>query len=287
QPGGGEGKPPGEQEEQNPARKRIQAAQEKMEEAKKKLEEAQRDGAVEDQEKAIEELEQAKAELEEILRQLREEEIERMLALLEARFRKMLRLQQVVYEGTLRLRKVEVDGTRTAHHEIEARRLSQKENDIVLEADKALTLLQEDGTAIAFPEALRQVRLDMVQVSQRLVRYEVGEITQVIEEDIIAALEEMIEALQKAQEEMEDEPPPGEPPPPGPPQDMPLVDLLAEVRMIRALQMRVNSRTERYSRLVEEEQAHKADLLEALDRLAEREARIHEITRDLDLGKNK
>ena len=37
-------------------------------------------------------------ELEKILRQLREEELERMLAMLEARFRKMLLMQQAVYD---------------------------------------------------------------------------------------------------------------------------------------------------------------------------------------------
>ena len=72
-----------------------------MKEAEKKLEEAEREGAVEKQEEAIRELEQAKAELEEILRQLREEEIVRMLAMLEARFRKMLELQREVYDGTV------------------------------------------------------------------------------------------------------------------------------------------------------------------------------------------
>ena len=55
------------------------------------------------QEAAIRELEQAKAELEEILRQLREEELERMLAMLEARFRKMLQAEIEVYEGTKRV----------------------------------------------------------------------------------------------------------------------------------------------------------------------------------------
>ena len=54
------------------------------------LEEAKRKDAAEEQQEAIRELEQAKAELEKILRQLREEELERMLVMLEARFRKML-----------------------------------------------------------------------------------------------------------------------------------------------------------------------------------------------------
>ena len=250
-----------------------------MREAHEKLQEAQRQGAVEKQEEAIQELQQAKAELEEILRQLREEEIERTLTLLEARFQKMLQMQRDVYEGTLRLDKIP-QPERTHNDEIEASRLGRTEAQIVLEADKALALMRDDGTAVAFPEALEQVRQDMRQVVERLDRAEVGPITQTTEEEIIAALEEMIEAFQQAQQDAKEKR--QMPMPPGPPQDQPLVDLLAEIKMVRAMQMRVNRRTQRYAKLVDGEQAENPDVLEALDRLAERQQRIHEITRDLE-----
>ncbi len=270
--------------EQNPAEKRLKAAREKMKEAEKKLKEAQREGAAEKQEEAISELEKAKAELEEILRQLREEQIARLLAMLEARFRKMMQMQQEVYIGTLRLDAVP-SAQRTHNHEIEASRLSGKESLIVVEVDKALLLLREDGTAIAFPEAIEQMREDMQQVVQRLTRTKVGKITQGIEEDILEALKEMVEALKKAQQDLEDQKSPkGKP---GQSGDPPLIDMLAEVKMIRALQMRVNKRTKRYSKMIDGEQADSAELFEALRRLAEREKRIHRVTRDLQLGKNK
>ena len=279
---------PPQDQQQSPARKRLEAAQQRMREAEGKLKEAQRKGAVEKQEEALRELEQAKAELEQILRQLREEEIERVLAMLEARFTKMLQMQRAVLEGTVRLDKVPPP-ERSHSHEIEAGRLSSKEAEIDLEADKAMSLLREDGTAVAFPEALGQLRQDIQQVVQRLAEAKVDKITQGIEEEIISSLEEMIQALQKAQKDLEkkrqqqrQQPPPGS----GEPQDPPLVDVLAELKMIRALQVRVNSRTERYSKLVEGEQARNADLIEALRRLAERQERVYKITRDLSLGKN-
>jgi hypothetical protein len=258
-----------------------------MREAEEKLKQAQRKGAVEKQEEAIRELEQAKAELEEILRQLREEEIERVLAMLEARFAKMLAMQRAVLEGTLK-----VDGVprekRTRDHEVEAGRLSSREAEIDLEAEKATSLLREDGTAVAFPEALDQLRQDVRQVVQRLAEAKVDKITQGIEEDVIAALEEMIQALQKAQKDRQKkQPPPGSKPMEGEAQDPPLVDVLAELKMIRALQMRVNTRTERYSKLIEGEQARNPDLVEALRRLSERQERVYKITRDLHTGKNR
>jgi hypothetical protein len=270
---------------QNPARKRLEAAQQRMNEAKKKLEDARRQDAVDKQEEALRELEQAKSDLEEILRQLREEEIERILAMLEVRFRKMLEMQEEVYDGTQRLDKIPT-AEWTHNQEIESSRLSSKESQIVVEVDKAALLLREDGGAVAFPEAVEQMRDDMQQVVSRLAGAQVGKITQGIEEDIIAALKDMISALKKAQKDQEGKKKkPGESQS-GEPQDPPLIDMLAELRMIRALQMRVNTRTARYSKLIEGEQAENPELVEALRRLAERQERIHRVTRDLELGKN-
>lgn len=278
---------PSEPSAQESARQRVQAAQQRMDEAKKKLEKAQREGAIADQEQAVRELELAKAKLEEILRQLREEELQRTLALLEARFRKMLELQVEVHDGTKLLSDQKTDD-RDRNDEIEAGRLSRKEALIVVEVDAALTVLREEGSSVAFPEAIGQMREDMEQVVLRLSQAKADEITVGIEEEIIAALEEMIAALEKAQKDQQekqqqqqqqaDES-----------QEPPLVDAIAELKMIRSLQMRVNNRTARYAKMVEGEegQAEKAELIEALQKLSERETRIFKTTRDIVLGKNK
>jgi hypothetical protein len=199
-------------------------------------------------------------------------------------------MQVKVYEDTKRLGAIpEADRDRTV--EQRAANLAFDERKIVMEADRALTLLREEGSSIAFPEAVEQMREDMEQVAERLADVKVDRITQGIEEDIIRALEEMIEALQKAQQEQENRqpPPPGQP---GQPQDQPLVDQIAELKMIRTLQVRVNTRTQRYSRLLDDSddevgQATDADLQDAIRKLAEREQAIHRITRDIVLGKNK
>lgn len=257
-----------------------------MQEAQKRLEKAMREGAVEEQEKALAELAKARAELEEILRQLREEELARLLAMLEERFRRMLEMQIEVYEGTKRLDRVPA-AERGRDDEIEAGRLSRRESMILVEAEKALAVLREEGSAVAFPEAVEQMREDMDDVVVRLAQFKVDKITQGIEEDIIAALEEMIAALQKAQKELEEQPPPP-PSEPGPPQEPPLIDRLAELKMIRSLQMRVNTRTQRFTELVEgdEGQAREPDLVEALRQLAERQQRIYRATRDIVVGRN-
>jgi len=272
---------------QSPAERtqqRLKKAQQRMQQALKQLEEARRDKAVDKQEQALRELEQAKAELERILRQLREEELERMLVLLEARFRKMLGAQVEVYEQT---KKLEASQSTVPEHEIEiaSGRLDRQERQIVREADRALVLLREDGTTVAFPEAIEQAREDMQEVAKRLGEVKIRRFTQDLEEDIILALEETLAALQEAIKKVraqKSQPQQSS----GSPGEKPLVDQLAELRMIRALQNRVNRRTRRYGEILGDQPAIEVDLLEALDKLALRQERIFQATRDLDSGRN-
>jgi hypothetical protein len=283
------GKGQGQQQKQAPARERIVAAQQAMEKAKDKIKKAEKEGAVQDEEEAINELEKAKAALEAILRQLREEEIGRILAMLEARFKKMLQMEEEVYAGTLLLDKTPIV-ERTHNDEIEAGRLSGKQSEIVVEVDKAALVLREDGSAVAFPEAVDQMRDDMQQVVERLAQAKVEKITQGVEEDVIASLKEMIAALKKAQKEKKKEekkPPPGKGGPPSEPEEPKLVDPVAELKMIRALQVRVNVRTTKYSKLIEGEQADNPELVEAIRQLAERQQRIYRVTHDMQSGKTR
>jgi cob(I)alamin adenosyltransferase len=164
--------------------------------------------------------------------------------------------------------------------------LSNREAEIVMEVEKALSLLREEGSSVAMPEAVQQVHDDMQQLVLRLAEGKTEVLTQAIETDVIKGLEEILDALKKAQKNADNKKKPPGPSPNGQPQDPPLIEQLAELKMIRALQMRVNRRTERYSKLIDGEQANKEDVQEALRRLSEQEARVHKVTRDLELGKN-
>jgi len=290
----GEGKPgegkPGESnsddQQKTAGRDEIEKAIEKMERAIEELKKKNLDNASAEEDEAIAELEKAKAKLEEILRQLREEERELLLAALEARFQKMLIMQKIVLAGTKGLGRTPQKDWQP-RHEGRSREMAVQEDDIALEAAKALTLLKEEGSSVAFPEAVDQLRDDMLIVSRRLREFQVGKLTQGIEKDIIEALEELIEALQKEMEKSEDKPPPGEPPPPGQPQDPPLVDKLAELKMLRSLQLRINRRTRRLGRLIDGDQATEAEVVQQLKGLSKRQQKIQEATHDLATGKNK
>ncbi|MGV3609162.1 MAG: hypothetical protein ACO1RA_22340 [Planctomycetaceae bacterium] len=295
----GDGGPskPSEQEkaEENPARKRLENAEEKMRDAQLKLEKAKRKESIEDQLAAKEELEKAKAELERILRQMREEEQERALASLEARFRKMLEMQMRVYESTRRLETV-VAANRNAEFLEQASKLGIAEGKIVAEAQKALTLMLEEGSSVAFPATVEQMRDDMQQVGLRLGDAKVDEVTLGLEEDVISTLEELIDAVQKAQQDLEqrkreqnqNEKPDGK----QQQQEEALISKIAELKMIKSLQERVNKRTSRYARLLEDDedkigQAQTDELRTALQQLAEKQQEIFRITKDVVQEKNK
>ena len=177
----------------SPALKRIKAAEERMRKALQKLEEAKRDEAVAEQEAATRELEKAKEELEEILRQLREEEIEHTLALLEGRFRRMLESQLKIYESTKLLAKLSANDS-SRQIDIQASKLGFDESKLVVDADRALLLLIEEGSSVAFPETVEQMRDEMRSVADRLAAVKIGLLTQITAEQIIAALADMIAA---------------------------------------------------------------------------------------------
>jgi hypothetical protein len=276
-------KPP----EGTPGRKQVQDANEYQKKAEEDIKKDKRDEASTKQDKAIKELEEARKKLEEILRQLREEEIERLLAALQARCERMLQMQIEVWHGTVGVDKAiaeNPDKKPTRVNEQKALQLSDREEEIVKEANKAIAILEAEGSAVAFYEVFTQVRDDMKNVARRLGKADVGSVTQVIEQDIISLLKEMIEALKKARQNMANKPSQSQP---GPPQDQKLLDLLAELKMIRSMQVRVNSRTRVYGEKYTGEQAADPDIQKELVNLAQRQEKIFEVTNDIYRGKNK
>jgi len=263
-------------------RKQVQDAIENQKKAEQHIEKEKNNDASDEQSKAIEKLEEARKKLEELLRQLREEELRRLLAKLEERCQRMLAIQLDVYDKTVNLDKeIAQNGEKKATREEEQRslRLSDKEAEITREADYCLKLLENEGSAIAFVEVFTQVREDSRNVARRLSKADVGSVTQIVEQDIIALLKEMIEALKKASKGG------GGGGGGGNPQNGSLIDLLAELKMIRSMQIRVNTRTLTYARQYQGEQANDPDIRKELEGLADRQARIFDATNNLARGK--
>jgi len=272
--------------------KDVEEAIEKQESAEENIDKGKNPDASKDEGDAIAKLEAAKKKLEDLLRQLREEELERTLTDLIRRCEKMLAMQISVYNGTKGVDKQIADNSDkqpTRENKQDALKLSDQEGEIVVEATKAIEVLEAEGSAVAFPEVFQQVREDMSQVQRRLGVSDVGEVTQTIEQDIIISLREMIEALKKAKQDLENKK--NNPPPPGeaPPQDPKLLQLIQELKLIRSLQVRVNTRTQTYGRMYqakEGEQTADPRIRQELLNLSERQERIYDITNRLAKGDN-
>ncbi|MDO4570977.1 MAG: hypothetical protein Q4D38_11370, partial [Planctomycetia bacterium] len=255
---------------------KLRNAQERMENAQEKMNKAQKSQSVEEQQKALRELEEAKAELEEALRQLREEEAKRYLTMLDARLKKIQELQRKVYDDTCRLDGL--DASRSSEVAVEASRLSRREQEIILETQKALLLLHEEGSTKMLPDVLEQVLDDMRSVSQLLASGRVDTLTQSTQEDILAALEEMLEALELAEQKLEESQAEGGQEASPADGDPALVDMIAELKMIRSAQVRIHKRTEKVSQL--SDTATMEEKRTILGDLSKRQERLRKIVHD-------
>ena len=270
------------------AKKRVEAAKQRMQNAEDKLKQENRDEAVQEQREAENELREAIEELEKILRQLREEEIERSLVDVETRLRKMLELQKAVREETERLGNLTGD-LKDRTLEIQANKLSIEQSKVVIEGQRALLLLQDEGSSTAFPEALEQVNSDAQLVVKRLTQANVSMNTKAIEDEVIGAVEEMLESLQQVQKKRDDKKKrqnQQQQQQSGSEEDEPLVDSISELRLLKTLQLRVNRRTQSLSKETNNPddsvgQVGDPSLLGELQDLAERQEKIHEVTRDI------
>ena len=289
--------PPGESESQpqdqatpqkTPGRKELDAARRAMKQAEDELKRLQGKKAVDRQDEAIRKLAEARAQLEKVLRQLREEEQQIILASLEARFAKMLVLQLQIHVDTIGLSKTPTKAW-TVKHFGRSRELSVQEDAIADESGKALTLLKEEGSSVAFPKGVEQVRDDMLAIAHRLSGNDVAQLTQSMERDVIESLEEMVAALQAEIEKRkpdENQRRRGQRGQNGE-DEKELVQQLAELKMLRSLQYRVNRRTKQIGQLIKGEQASTDDLMSELTKLGRRQAEIQEATYIIATGRNR
>jgi hypothetical protein len=107
-----------------------------------------------------------------------------------------------------------------------------------------------------------------------------------IEENIIAMLKDMIEALKKAQKDIGKPPPPSPPGGPKKPQNQKLIDLLAELKLIRSMQQQVNSRTKMYGSKEPTEQAKDETIQRELRQLSNRQQKLQDMIQKIANGEN-
>lgn len=177
---------------------------------------------------------------------------------------------------------------RNRQTDLKAGDLSFEQKKITVEADRAMLLLREEGSSVAFPEVVAQIRDDSERIAQRLGKSQIDAITQGIQQDVLAATEEMIQSLQQAQRDLEKKKQQGEGAPKqgGQQGEQPLVDAIAELKLIRTMETRIQSTTQRYAELLQSEDGSAQDLPLLLKNLSQRQARLYKIARDLVMQRN-
>ena len=161
------------------------------------------------------------------------------------------------------------------------RELAQQQSELTTECAQTVNLLREDGTSVSILLAVEDIEADMSSVSSWLQESKVSELTQSVQTDIIESLKQLIETTQKEMQEMKEqqqhqeqqqnsEQKPG------------LVELMAEIRMLRNLQLQVNRRTKQVDALL---QSAPTDDLPALKKqvhdLSIRQRRLIEAAKEL------
>jgi hypothetical protein len=279
--------PPSSQDQQ--AQKKIQEAIDGQKKVEDNLNKDKREDASKKTDDVIAKLEELKKDLQKRLQQRREEELERLLANLQARCQRMLAMQIEVQSGTKRVWSVilTLENQKPSRAEEQtSQQLSNREGDIVKEANKTLQLLSSEGSAVAFAMSLENVRDDMANIEKRLDKYDDGEFTQQMEQDVIDALKEMIEALKKAIQDNKDKKNNPKPSQQGPQPPQKLLDLLAELKLIRSQQVQVNKRTLDYSKHYQGEQTDDTLLQKELEQLSKRQSKLEDMLKKIATGKN-
>jgi hypothetical protein len=267
-------RPPNPNNPNDDAQRNLDEAVPDEKEAEKKLNEKKNEQAGKNQDDAIVKIAAAIKKLEERLKQLREKEMRQKLEDLERRVAKMLQMQIEVYEVTKRIdNTIKKNGGKT---EVADRQKStveaEKEGNIADEAGKALRLLEGEGTAIVFAGVLGEAKKDMEAVKKQLDQTNVGADTQLVEEQIIAQLKRMLEALKKAKQDLDNPPPP--PPPGSPPPSDPkknLIQLVEQLKLLKELQIQVNERTTAFGKRTPGTQSSDPFIQEQLKQLGERQ----------------
>jgi hypothetical protein len=238
-----------------PGKGDVAKASEKMSSASESLSGAKAGKAAGQQEEAIEELEKGREKVEDTLEALQEAFRNQLIAYLKEKFTYMLAQQKSATSSTrsldLKLRALSLAaGEKQPGIDIKdrqlAKRLATSELRLSTVCDDVLDVLGEDGTTLVFPEIVIELKADLEQAGELLDNLQTGDATRMIQKDIEDTVSEILAALEEAAKK---------PPPPSPNKgrekknqnsSAPLLAKSAELKMVRALQLRVNRRTSRF-----------------------------------------
>jgi hypothetical protein len=229
--------------EPQPGQESVQQAQQSMSQASQSM--SQGKSAMQQQKEAQEKMEQAAREMQEEIERLKDEQQDALRRELVEIIGKMLTDQQAVSSGTKRLDPRHGEKTWGAAEKLAAQDLADGEMAISRLGERALEMLVIDGSGAVFTAVLEDVQALLANTRGRLAEEETGATTQAMQADIEWMLADLLKALddsqQSQQEQQEQEP---QEPQQQQDQKQPLIDVSAQLKLLRSQQVRINSRTQ-------------------------------------------
>jgi hypothetical protein len=225
-----------------PGQDQVQQAQQQMKDSEGDLHRNDPAGAAPKQTKARQKLEEARDQIEQRLAQLRQQMQEERLDSLEARFRAILERQRKATAATATLDKVAQAGGWTRTQDLACAQQGAEEAVLAELVRGALEIIREDGTTIVLPKIVAGVHDDLTLAGKLLADHKTDRATQDVQQDIEKTLQEIIDAIQRAQKQLAQGG--GDSEGSAPSQNPPLVPDSAELKLLRSAQLRVNGRTQ-------------------------------------------
>jgi len=229
-------------------RKSVSGAAKSMSKASGKLGQGKPGQANKDQKDSLEKLQQAREQLEDEIAEEAERLREEELARIDQMLARMLKTQKNISKET-KLVAVKLVGIAKAGAaerraaELKVAELSKGEGRLAEDAERIIKMLRKEGSTFVFPAVLEEVRKDLAAVAGRLAAKQCGALTRNTQRQIEQSLAAMIDAIRKELADRKRKGGGGGGRGKGGGKKPPLVPGVAELKMLRALQLQVNART--------------------------------------------
>ena len=228
-----------------PGSKSMGEASKSMGQASGKLGKGQSGQANEDQKKAIADMKKASDELNEAIEQEEQLAQAEQLEKIDRMLQKVLERQQAVSASTRETNdKRAADSTFARGEQIKLSELSRSEGKLAEDVETVRAILNQEGQSVVFTEVLGDVRGDMQDVQKLLDAQDPGPMAQAVEKEIERSLQDMIDAVRKELAERRKKAGGGgRGSGSGGGGKQPLVPVIAELKMIRTMEIAINRRT--------------------------------------------
>lgn len=272
-----------------PGTESMDKASKSMSKAAGKLSKGQSGQANKDQKKALEEMDKAREELAEAIEQEEQLAQAEQLEKIDEMLQKVLE-QQRAMSATTR----ETNDKRTGQaafarpEQIQLAELSRGEGKLAEDVETVRQILVNEGNSVVFTEVLGDVRADMKDVQKLLDAKDPGTLTQAVQKEIEQSLQDMIDAVRKelAERRKKADGDGGGGDGGGGGGKKPLVPPIAELKMIRTMQIGIKRRTASLNKQVNDSKLPAEQAKTEHGKLSRRQEKVRKITEELNTKLN-